>query len=414
MRIAFLTPEYPTERYFAGGLATYSRRTAKALIEKGHDPEVFTLSDTQECISSESVLVHRVVAGDKLMKRIAAHPWLEKYRGFADVLEPAWRLAMALRARHREAPFDVIQAANYRACGVIAAFWKVAPMVTRISSYEPIWREAYGIPLTRAQLQMEQAERWQLRWSSAIYAPSEFLAEVLGKSERLSVRVIEPPVYLDEQATSYGLPAGVPPPETYALFFGQVGILKGCDRIARALPRLLEQNPDMSFIFVGPIVTAENGQSFDRYVREQLAHYGKRVIVLPEQRHSVLLPIVKNARFVVLPSRIDNLPNTCLEAMLLERVVIGTRSASFEQLIRDGITGFLVSQTDDDDLAFCMNRVWNMDKADRERIGLQACRSIERLNPQNTIKQLIEFFEGVVDRQQRILFRNSPEPRMKH
>ena len=42
-----------------------------------------------------------------------------------------------------------------------------------------------------------------------------------------------------------------------------------------------------------------------------------------------------------LPSKVDNLPNTCLEAMALKRVVIGSRTAaSFDQLISDGVNGF--------------------------------------------------------------------------
>src|ERR1051326_7456438 len=47
---------------------------------------------------------------------------------------------------------------------------------------------------------------------------------------------------------------------------------------------------------------------------------------------------------VVLPSLIDNLPNSCLEAMGLGRVVIGTKGTSFEELITDEANGFLIEQ----------------------------------------------------------------------
>ena len=47
MRVAFLTPEYPTERHFAGGLASYLRRVTRALVDSGHEAEVFALSDAR-------------------------------------------------------------------------------------------------------------------------------------------------------------------------------------------------------------------------------------------------------------------------------------------------------------------------------------------------------------------------------
>jgi hypothetical protein len=44
MRVAFLTTESPTEVISPGGLASYLHRVTTALIEGGHDAEVFTLS----------------------------------------------------------------------------------------------------------------------------------------------------------------------------------------------------------------------------------------------------------------------------------------------------------------------------------------------------------------------------------
>jgi glycosyltransferase involved in cell wall biosynthesis len=44
---------------------------------------------------------------------------------------------------------------------------------------------------------------------------------------------------------------------------------------------------------------------------------------------------------VVTPSRVDNCPNTCLEAQALGKIVIGTRQSSLEELVDHGVTGFL-------------------------------------------------------------------------
>ena len=62
-----------------------------------------------------------------------------------------------------------------------------------------------------------------------------------------------------------------------------------------------------------------------------------------------MFSIVKHARLCILPTRVDNLPNTCLEAMALGKVVISSTSVqgtSVEQLIIDGYNGFLSSVDD--------------------------------------------------------------------
>jgi glycosyltransferase involved in cell wall biosynthesis len=169
-----------------------------------------------------------------------------------------------------------------------------------------------------------------------------------------------------------------------------LGYLKGCDRLVNVLPGLLERNPEFQFVFVGP------AGRFGQVIQQQLhAYVNKRVFVLEPQRHPDLFPLIRDARFVVLPSRIDNLPNACLEAMALARVVIGTRGASFDQLIEDGVSGFLVSQEDDHELASCMERVWRMSPEERDGLGSRAARSLDRMRPEAAIAPLIDLFEEV-------------------
>ena len=61
---------------------------------------------------------------------------------------------------------------------------------------------------------------------------------------------------------------------------------------------------------------------------------------------------------VVLPSLIDNFPNACLEAMGLGKVVIGTVGTSFDELISEGTTGFLVSPNNPEALADKIISAW--------------------------------------------------------
>jgi len=396
MRVAFLTTEYPTERYFAGGLASYVQRVAKALIGAGAETEVFTLSHLQERIWDGPVLVHRTKRGTRSRRILDRLPLFGRRSGYTEVIVPAWNLAAAVYKRHREAPFAVAQASNYRACGFVAALRNTIPVVTRISSYEPLWRTMYKKPLTKQQLDLENAEIQQVKWSAATYAPSFLLAEALKANEGLSVRVIEPPFYLDPPPPGLPETAADLAPESYAMFFGSLGYLKGCDRLVTVLPALLERNPEMRFVFVGPARRTESGLPFDQHIRHMLKGYiDNRVRIISEQKQQDLFQLVQNARLVVLPSRADNLPNACMESMALGRVVIGARGASFEQLIEDGVNGLLVSQEDDPELAACIERVWCMATPHRDAIGSRASETVQRLRPENAIRPLIDLFEEI-------------------
>lgn len=395
MRIAFLTTEYPTERLFAGGLASYLRRISLSLVAAGHSVEVFTLSHVRETITDGPIIVHRVMPGNKLTRKIDNLYYIWRYSGYKDVIVPALMLALALYKRHKKAPFEIVQASNYRACGLVAAFLRKIPVITRASSYEPLWRDAYQRELSSTQAQIETAEVMQMRWSAAVYAPSAIISQELREKEGINSEVIEPPVDLSKfDLKDYSCQKDTISGE-YALFFGTIGLLKGCDRLVHILPDLLTKNPDMRFAFVGRISRTEDGKSFDEFIKNKLYQFNDRVFVLHEQPHSILLPIVKNAKFVVLPSKIDNLPNACIEAMSLKRVVIGTYDASFDQLIQHGVNGLLVSQNDDNELLYFMHHAWNMSDDERQVMGDAAYRSLLRMSHENAVDQLMGLFQKI-------------------
>ena len=99
----------------------------------------------------------------------------------------------------------------------------------------------------------------------------------------------------------------------YALFFGTIGLMKGADRLVEVLPGT-GRVPRHAVRICGQRAGRRSGEPFDAVIRRQ---FGERVLVVPAIRQPELLPVVAGARFVVLPSRVENLPNACLEAMAL-------------------------------------------------------------------------------------------------
>ena len=99
---------------------------------------------------------------------------------------------------------------------------------------------------------------------------------------------------------------------------------------------------------------------------------------------------------VVLPSRLDNFPNTCIEAMAFGKVVIGTYKTSFEQLIEDKVSGILCEHTNPQSLMTAIDYGMMLSEKEKLQIGKIAKARIEKLKPEIVVKQLVDYYKSVI------------------
>ena len=78
------------------------------------------------------------------------------------------------------------------------------------------------------------------------------------------------------------------------------------------------------------------------------------------------------------------------------KIVVGTRGASFDEFIEDGISGILVETGNPVELCRAMQRVWNMSNEERENIGKAAQERILLLNPDLMCSNLEGYFLRVI------------------
>ena len=124
--------------------------------------------------------------------------------------------------------------------------------------------------------------------------------------------------------------------------------------------------------------------------------YSERIIYHPAIGFSQLIPIIKNAEFVTLPSLMENFSNACVETMALGQIVLGCNGASFEQLIVDGENGVLCTIGDSESFIKKVNEVLNYSEEQKKEMRQKASLSVERLRPELVTKQLLEYYEEVI------------------
>jgi glycosyltransferase involved in cell wall biosynthesis len=385
LRIAFLTPEFVTEYDTGGGLGNYLHRMTRALLEAGHVPEVFVLSrEAPGPIDFGGVRVVRVrrsdanpllQAGVRLSWRLGLH----RLQPPLLLLNDARRLSSALARRDAERRFDLVQSADYLACGAFVHSVPGRPHLVRCSADGRLWADANGDTSPRRRWET-QLERWSLRRADLAYAPSRFVADQLQRRYGIEVQVLRPPVALEckpRRDESHGLP------ERYFIHFGQLAGSKGTPDLARALPRVWEQEPAFAMVWAGPDRTGR--------LREWSEAWGERrsrVVWLGELTKPELYAVLAEAEAAVLPSRVDNLPNTAIESLLLGVPVIGSAGASIDELVEPGVTGELVPIGDAEALAAAMLRLWRGQSTARRGFRWSSPLA-EEMRPENAVRNLL-------------------------
>jgi glycosyltransferase involved in cell wall biosynthesis len=93
--------------------------------------------------------------------------------------------------------------------------------------------------------------------------------------------------------------------------------------------------------------------------RAVLGERAGQVLITGPLDRSELAEVVRRAEAAVLPSQVDNLPNTVIESLSAGAPVIGTRGASIDEIVEEGVTGHLVPFGDKAALAAAMVEVWS-------------------------------------------------------
>jgi glycosyltransferase involved in cell wall biosynthesis len=106
--------------------------------------------------------------------------------------------------------------------------------------------------------------------------------------------------------------------------------------------------------------------------------------------------VIRSAKLVILPSLFENLSNAGLEAMALGRPLVATHGTAFEEIIRDGVNGFLVEAGDA--AALAQKILSCLERTDLEQIGENAYQSVLRFDSLKVAPQIIDSYQAALSR----------------
>ncbi len=359
MRIAFLTPEHPADFPDGGGLGSYLDRMTRSLVEAGHVVEIFLASPHRsETIHYDGALLHRVNPPadlprlDRLRRSGRSfcpdRYWFPYVEPALRLLVPARALARALERRHAAAPFQLVQSSDWGGIGMVVRRRPERRHVVRCSCGSDLYHQADGHNSLHCT---EFLERYAMRRADAVYAPSRYIAAHFQNKHGIDVQIIRPParsVRPDLQEPAIALP------DRFLLHFGQLIDRKGTALLAEALTIAWEKAPDLTMVWSG---NAPDKAKLEQW-RSQWGQRRDQVHITGPLRRPQMYAVLQRAEAAVLPSQVDNLPNTVIESLISGVPVIGTRGASIDELVEDGRTGHLVALGDVRGLAEALVTMW--------------------------------------------------------
>jgi glycosyltransferase involved in cell wall biosynthesis len=398
MRHLIISREYPPAAYAPGGIGTYAANITRLMAEQGEIVHVIAqrwpgAPKAWEAFSDGRLIVHRIGENDLPAN---AHPaprarMQRELDGLKATDFPnqwfAWHAAFLAEHLIEHEGIDVIEGQEWeaplyylllrRALGMAPRHFP--PCIVHLHSATAFIRHYNGAFVTpKSYTLMKRMEDFCIRSADALLCPSRYYAaqciDYFGLPQD-SINVIPLPVGftpLLERGPSVWAQGSI-------CFVGRIEPRKGIIEWMTAAARVASERRDVQFAFIGADIWGLQS-TLEARLAPELRH---RFRFHGSKPREDILPHLAAARAAVLPSRWENFPNVCIEAMSSGLPVIATRLGGMVELIEDGRTGWLTPDSGVagmvDGLAAALRRCLAASPQERAAMGLAASRSVARI-----------------------------------
>jgi len=396
MKILLVTTELATLESPSGGLASSIARFGTALKRFGHSSLILGPNLKSRGSLNPEIATYSTLQGPA--ERSINTLTMRRFNLGLTAIARARSVARRIRELDEVFRPDVILYPNLGGIGLFRP--SQTPSIIRISSdTRSCWnRGGYDNQGFLAMHQQMTLENAAIRRADAAYAPSSTTALQVASGLRRRVDVLRTPFFLETLEEDDSILRERLSERSFLIFVGLLNRLKGVPVIGDILHRLLSRYSDLDFVFVGKEHAGFAGKTMQDHVLGLAGDVSHRIHFLGELPHEKLFPLIRGAKAVILPSLVDNLPNTCLEAMALGKVVIGTEGTSFEELIVDDGNGFLCQPGDPKSLEKAIEKLLALPASRVDSMGRAALETADRFEPDQTIPPLVEYFERVIQK----------------
>lgn len=414
MRIVYVTNELATSDNPSAGLANFVSNMARIMDEHDHKVDILYVTTKQNALYlNSSINIENVFIPKSEWEELACVSELlfpgklekqKEYRKLLIRIRKAVLVKQKLIEMNKENRIDIVHFSNL--LGFSLFMENEIPYVVRISGYDNIYEAGAEKPIAKLGFwdnplrAMDVTEYRSLKKARFTISPSELCANIGKKELDINPVVIESPFYINKIEYDYSVYSEIKD-KKYVFFYGRLNRIKGIHVVAELAHGLLEAKPELFLVIAGNNneILLDDGTKISGldYVYNLAGKYRDRVIYLGHITKEKIYPVIENSEVIILPSRMDNLPNACIEAMALGKIVVASRGASYEQIIEDGVSGFLCEIDNANSFLLGINRALDLSDKEKKEMSDNAKRIIDRLSPDRIYQKYIDYYEYVIE-----------------
>jgi len=418
MKHLIISRELPPATYAAGGIGTYVANIARLLAERGETVHLIGERWSgapleREVLHDGRLIIHRIGVDD-VPQPIGPHDPARLAReldGLKKTAFPAqwfgWSAAFLAERLIEEEGIDAIEAQEWEA--PLYTFLlrrslglgpdRAPPCIVHLHSPTTFIHHYNGpVTIPAAHDTMKRMEEFCILSADALVCPSRSLAADAADHYRIARERIE----------SIPLPVGFTPRierseavwrDGSICFVGRLEPRKGVIEWVEAAIRVARRNPAVHFDFVG----ADIWHLRDALVKQIGEELAPRFRFHGAKNKEEIGAYLGRACAGVVPSRWENFPNVCIEAMSSGLPVIATRFGGMVEMVEDGRTGWLAEDAGvaglADSLAAALERCLATPAAEKAAMGAAAADAIRGFCDNRAIADAhARFRSGVVER----------------
>lgn len=416
MKILLIASECPP---VAGGIATYVGNTVTMYAAAGHEIVVIARSQKNEREQQENVTFIKVVPKDIHLVSSNTAALSEEHPSFPYNAMGYWG-ALSYQLAEETINYirshgkpDIIESEDYSGLAYFLIQKKLlgcpelegVPIVLTLHSSQYMLYPASKMPSYGLyDYWVGRMEKFCTLAADGIAAPTQFIANqvinTLGSDLEFDIIPLPAPKRLLDNS---GVPASNPTPGDI-VYFGRLEVRKGFMELVQACSKLWDKGIDFKLTAIGGDTWYHlQGKHATAYIKEKYQKYfnsGQLVLRSP-LRSEELYKRIAQAWCVVIPSLWENFPNTCLESMLLGKVVLASAGMGHVEMLKteDTQAGFIFDWQERDDFSIQLQKILNLSAEENIALGKQARELILKISGhQNVLEKRISHFHKIIEK----------------
>lgn len=380
MKIAFLTPEYPHAiTGTSGGIGTSIKNLATGLLAEGCSVRVLVYGQQEEGVFDDNGITIQQIRNVKL-------------KGLSWYLTPK-KLEKIINTLYHAKEIDLVEAPDWTG---ITSFIspKKCPIVIRLNGSDTYFCHLDQRPVKWIN---KFHEKRALQKADGLLAVSQFTADttntVFGLQQKFTIipNSIDTALFCRDKNNN---------DDHVILYFGSLIRKKGLLELPFIFNEVVAKSPQSRLLLVGrdvPDIISGNSSTWqmmqELFTEQALAN----VSYLGSVPYQHIKKYISAATVCVFPTFAEALPVSWIEAMALQKPIVASNIGWANEVIDDGINGFLVHPKNHLDYANKIIQLLEDLKLQKE-FGIAARKKVaEKFKISVVAKQSILFYKHLID-----------------